>query len=160
MAAAGPGTALLAVCVPLVLSACTTLGPRLDAKPASIAWHATDFRVITRTLDGVERTLYTFMLVLQETQGSGITFTQLDYTTRHPGFALLPASERSAILWKLRPYGELRQLLYSSPCCPETHFGLQGRPAPAWHMRLTGTDDRGQPVRVAPVSTSKVTGSL
>src|SRR6266849_1094922 len=52
------------------------------------------------------RTLYTFMLVLEETQGSGITLTQLDSTTYHPGFAVLPASERTAILWKLRPYGE------------------------------------------------------
>jgi hypothetical protein len=35
-------------------------------------------RVITRTVDGAERTLYTFMLVLEETQGSGITLTQSD----------------------------------------------------------------------------------
>src|SRR5262249_34339541 len=98
-----------------------------------------------------ERTLYTFMLVLEETQGSGITLTQLDYTIYHPGFAVIPASERTAILWKLRPYGELRQLFYSSPCCFETRFGIlgiQGRLAPAWHILLTGTADHGQPVRV------------
>jgi hypothetical protein len=91
---------------------------------------------------------YTFMLVLEETQGSGITLTQLDYTTYPPGFAVLPASERTAILWKLRPYGELRQFFYSSPCCFEARFGLQGRLAPAWHILLTGTNDHGQPVRV------------
>jgi predicted aspartyl protease len=146
--ATGLGAALLAVCVPIVLTACTTLSPRLDAEPASIAWHATDFRVITRTIDGVERTLYTFMLVLEETQGSGITLTQLDYTTHYPGFALLPASERTAILWRLRPYGELRQLFYSSPCCSEAHFDRQGRLAPAWHILLTGSNNHGQPVRV------------
>ena len=147
--ATGLGTALLAVCVNIVLTACTTLSPHLDAEPASITWHATDFRVITRTLDGIERTLYTFMLVLEETQGSGITLTQLDYTTRHPGFALLPSSERTPILWKLRPYGELRQLFYSSPCCSEAHFGVRGRLAPAWHILLTGINDHGQPVHVA-----------
>jgi len=102
------GAALLAVCVTIVLTACTTPSPRRNAEPAPIAWQATDFRVITRTVDGVERTLYTFMLVLEETQGSGITLTQLDYTTSHPGFAVLPASERTAILWKLRPYGTKR----------------------------------------------------
>jgi predicted aspartyl protease len=146
--ATGLGTVLLAVCVPLVLTACTTLPPRLDAEPAPVAWHATDFRVITRTVDGVERSLYTFMLVLEETQGSGVTLTQIDYTTHHPGLALLPSSERTAILWKLQPYGERRQLFYSSPCCAETHFGIQGRLAPAWHILLTGTTEHGQPVRV------------
>jgi predicted aspartyl protease len=146
--ATGLSTALLAVCVHLVLTACTTLSPRVDPGSAPIAWQATDFRVITRTIDGVERTLYTFMLVLAETQGSGITLTQLNYTTHHPGFALLPAAERATILWKLRPYGELRQFFYSSPCCSEAHFGIRGRRAPAWHILLTGTNDHGQPVRV------------
>jgi len=146
--AAGLGAALLAVCVNVVLTACTLPSPRLDAEPAPIAWQATDFRVITRMVDGVERTFYTFLLVLEETQGNGITLTQLDYTTYHPGFAVLPASERTAILWKLRPYGELRQFFYSSPCCSGARFGIQGRLAPAWHILLTGTNDRGQPVRM------------
>src|SRR5262245_46666679 len=97
--AAGLGAALLAVCVHMVLTACTTSGPRIDGEPAPVTWQATDFRIITRTVDGVERTLYTFMLVLEETQGSGITLTQLDYTIYHPGFAVIPASERTAILW-------------------------------------------------------------
>ena len=144
----GLGAALLAVCVTIVLTACTTPSPRRDAEPASIAWQATDFRAITRTVDGVERTLYTFMLVLEETQGSGITFTQLDSTTYPPGFAVLPTSERTAIFWKLRPYGELRQFFYSSPCCFEARFGIQGRLAPAWHILLTGTNNHGQPVRL------------
>jgi hypothetical protein len=142
------GAALLAVCVNIVLTACTTPSPRRDAKPAPIVWQATDFRVITRTVHGAERTLYTFMLVLEETQGSGITLTQLDYTTYPPGFAVIPASERTAILWRLRPYGELRHFFYSSPCCLEARFGIQGRLAPAWHILLTGINDHGQPVRV------------
>jgi len=146
--ATGLGAALLAVCVPIVLTACTTPSPRHDAEPTPIAWQATDFRVITRMVDGVERTLYTFMLVLEETQGSGITLTHLDSTTYHPGFAVVPASERTAIRWELRPYGELRQLFYSSPCCFEARFGIPGRLAPAWHILLTGTNDHGQPVRV------------
>jgi hypothetical protein len=106
------GAALLAVWVNIVLTACTTLSPRRDAEPAPIVWQATDFRVITRMVEGVERTFYTFMLVLEETQGTGISLTQLDYTTHPPGFAVMPASERTAILWKLRPYGELRHFGY------------------------------------------------
>src|SRR5205823_10421010 len=58
----GVGAALLVVCVTIVLTACTTPSPRLDPEPASIAWHATDFRIITRTVDGVERTLYTVLV--------------------------------------------------------------------------------------------------
>ena len=42
----GVGAALLVVCVTIVLTACTTPSPRLDPEPASIAWHATDFRII------------------------------------------------------------------------------------------------------------------
>jgi predicted aspartyl protease len=142
------GVAFLAVCVHVVLISCTPLSPRLDGASVPVAWQATDFRVITRTVAGVERQLYTFMLVLEETQGSGITLTQLDYTTYHPGFDFIPASERTAILWKLRPYGELRQFFYSAPCCSEARFGIQGRLAPAWHILLTGTNHHGQLVRV------------
>jgi predicted aspartyl protease len=144
----GLGTALLAVCLNIMLTACTTPSPRRDAEPVPIAWQATDFRVITRMVDGVERALYTFMLVLEETQGRGIILTHLDSTTYHPGFAMLPASERTAIRWELRPYGELRQFFYSSPCCFEARFGIPGRLAPAWHILLTGTNDHGQPVRL------------
>src|SRR5262245_25044024 len=142
------GAALLAVCVTIVLTACTTPSPCRDAEPVPMVCQATDFRVITRTVDGAERTLYTFMLVLEETEGSGITLTQLDHTTYHPGFAGIPASEHTAVLWKLRPYGELRHVFYSSPCCFEARFGMQGRLAPSWHIRLTGINDHGQPVRV------------
>jgi predicted aspartyl protease len=146
--APGLGAAFLAVCVHIVLTACTTPRPHLNVEPAPIAWQATDFRVITRTVDGVERTFYTFLLVLEETQGRSITLTQLDATTYHPGVAMLPASERTAIAWELRPYGELRQFFYSSPCCFEARFGIPGRLAPAWHILLTGTNDHGQPVRL------------
>jgi hypothetical protein len=44
------GAALLAVCVTIVLTACTTPSPRRDAEPPPIAWQATDFRAITRTV--------------------------------------------------------------------------------------------------------------
>jgi hypothetical protein len=125
------GVAFLAVYMHVVLISCTTRSPRLDGEAAPVAWQATDFRVITRTVAGAERNLYTFMLVLEEMQGNGITFTQLDYTTYHPGFDFIPASERTAILWKLRPYGELQQFFYSAPCCFEARFGIPGRLAPA-----------------------------
>jgi hypothetical protein len=39
---------------------------------------------------------------------------QLDYITYPPGFAVIPASEHTAMLWKLRPYSELRQCVSSA----------------------------------------------
>ena len=40
--ATGLGAAFLAMWVNMVLTACTTPCPRLDAEPAPIAWQATD----------------------------------------------------------------------------------------------------------------------
>src|SRR5262249_40023285 len=81
-------------------------------------------------------------------QGRGFQVNQVGAIAYPSSFTVPPASEHSAILWKLRPYGELRHVFYSSPCCFEARFGLQGRLAPAWHILLTGTNDHGQSVRV------------
>lgn len=148
--AAGWRPALLAVCLSVMIMGCAAFGarPQLAGGHPGVAWQATDFRVMARTVDKAERELYTFTLVLEETQGSSITFTQLEHTIYHPGIDLIPASERTAIVWKLRPHSELRQLFYSSPYCPEARCTIRGRLTPWWNILLTGTDDQGQPVRV------------
>jgi len=142
--------ALLATCLGIMITGCAALTPpsRVASGHPAVAWQATDFRVIARTVDDADRELYTFTLVLEETQGSAITFTQLDYNIYHPGIDLIPTSERATIAWKLRPHSELRQLFYSSPYCSVARCTKSGRLTPWWHIRLTGTDDRGQPVRV------------
>ena len=142
--------ALLAVCLSVMITGCAALSPRprLASGHPSVAWQATDFRVVARTVDGAERELYTFTLVLDETQGSAVTFTQLDYTIYHPGINLIPASERTVIVWKLRPHSELRQLFYSSPYCSAARCATRGRLTPWWHILLTGTNDQGQPVHM------------
>jgi predicted aspartyl protease len=142
---------LLAVCLSLMITGCAALSsrPHVASGHPSVAWQATDFRVIARTVEGAERELYTFTLVLDETQGNAITFTQLEHTIYHPGVDRLPASERTAIAWKLRPHSELRQLFYSTPYCAAAHCSTQGRLTPWWHIVLTGSNDHGQPVRMA-----------
>src|SRR5262249_410227 len=136
--------ALLAIYLSVIIAGCAGLSPRpyLTGEHPSVAWQATDFRVVTRTVDGAERELYTFTLVLDETQGSAVTFTQLDYTIYHPGIDLIPASERAAIVWKLRPNSELRQLFYSAPSCSEARCTARGHLTPSWRILLTGTDDQ------------------
>lgn len=148
--ATGLGHALLAVCLSVMITGCTALSPnpRVESGHPSVLWQATDFRVSARTIDKAERQLYTFTLVLEETQGSAITFTQLDYSIYHPGIDRIPASERTAIVWKLRPHSELRQLFYSAPYCSEARCTTRGHLTPRWHILLTGTNDQGQPVRV------------
>lgn len=144
-------SALVAVCLSSMIMGCAALSsrPHLASGHPSVTWQATDFRVIARTVEGVERDLYTFTLVLDETQGNVITFTQLDHTIYHPGIDLVPASEHTTIAWKLRPHSEVRQLFYSSPHCAEARCTMRGHFTPWWHIVLTGSDDHGQPVRVA-----------
>lgn len=148
--ATGLRHALLAVCLSVMTMGCAAFGarPQLASGYPGVAWQATDFRVMARTVDEAERELYTFTLVLEETQGNALTFTQLEHTIYHPGIDLIPASERTGIVWKLRPHSELRQLFYSSPYCPEARCTPHGHLTPRWNILLTGTDDQGQPVRV------------
>src|SRR2546423_15396658 len=61
--------ALLAVCLSSMILGCAALSsrPHLASGHPSVTWQATDFRVIARTVEGAERDLYTFTLVLDET---------------------------------------------------------------------------------------------
>ena len=72
----------------------------------TIAWQVTDFRIVARSVQGTPRDLYTFTLVLQETQGSALTFRQVVSRLTHPSIPTLP--QQSSVLWQLRPRGELR----------------------------------------------------
>ena len=72
--AIGLRPALLAVCLSVMITGCAafSLRPYLASGHPGVAWQATDFRVMARTVDAAERKLYTFTLVLEETQGSSI----------------------------------------------------------------------------------------
>src|SRR5678815_5768873 len=66
----------------LVVLGTTMMGCTAYLKGISgpIAWQATDLRIIERSVSGADRDIYAFALVLEETQGSAITFTNLEYT--------------------------------------------------------------------------------
>jgi predicted aspartyl protease len=138
---------LLALGTALGVSGCA---PQLTGSSGALAWEVTDLRVVERSVAGTARDLYTFTLVLQETQGSAVTFTHLEQTVSQPSVNAVGEARHSSMLWKLRPHGELRQPFSfywycATGDCPNRQFIA---PAPWYNIRLTGTDARGQSVQV------------
>lgn len=145
----GSTRVLLVLWLAVVSGGCATLGARLDGVSGAIAWQATDLRVVERQVTGTTRELYVFTLVLKETQGLGVTFTHLAYTISQPGIDSVGETQQATIRWALHPRGELRHPLSSYIYCREVHCQDWGPIVPWWHIVLTGTDERDQPVRVA-----------
>src|SRR5215510_7495785 len=140
----------------LVVAALLALGvpgcaPQLTGHSGALTWEVTDLRIVERSVAGTARDLYTFTLVLQETQGSAVTFTHLEQIVSQPSVNAAGETQHSAVLWKLRPHGELRQSFSfywycATSDCPK---GQALAPAPWYNIRLTGTDEGGQSVQVA-----------
>jgi len=111
-----------------------------------IVWQVTDFRIVARSVQGIPRALYTFTLVIQETQGTAMTFQQVVSRLTHPSISTLP--QQSSVLWQLRPYGELRQP-FAFPLCATDACKQAAAMAPwSLDLALLGTDTRLQPLRV------------
>src|SRR5215472_1852760 len=91
----------------LVVTGCPEHQAHVTGASGPIAWQVTDFRIVVRSVQGTPRDLYTFTLVLQETQGIALTFRQVVSRLTHPSIPTLP--QQSTILWQLHPHGELRQ---------------------------------------------------
>ena len=111
----GPINPLVGVLVVLgtTMMGCTAY---LKGMSGPIAWQATDHRIIERSVSGADRDIYAFALVLEETQGSAITFTNLEYTVSQPG---------------LNPTGSPTTPRYSGSSAPVVNC--------ANHFRSTGT---------------------
>src|SRR5262245_30720780 len=135
----------------LVVLGTTIMGCTAYLKGTSgpVAWQATDLRLIERSVSGADRDIYAFSLVLAETQGSAITFTDLEYTVSQPDLNAAGVSYHSSILWKLRSRGELRQPFSFYWDCGARQCPNWVATAPWYSMVLTGTNAQGQPIRVA-----------
>ena len=136
---------LLMLCTGMAVSGCTAY---LKGVSGPVAWQATDLRVLERSVAGTERDIYAFTLVLEETQGAALTFTQLEYTVSQPGINPAGITRHSSILWKLRPRGEIRHPFSFYWYCTDFQCQDPGPTAPWYNLVLSGTDDRGQSVRV------------
>ena len=137
---------LLLLLVGAVVSGCASLSYQTSGESGPVTWHAEDLRVVQRTVAGAKRDIYTFTLALRETQGTGITFTQLDTTVHQLDIA--PVSSSLAGKWKLRPLGELRWPLSFYIYCMGFELCEEPNLFPSYEIVLTGTDTQGQPMRV------------
>jgi hypothetical protein len=113
-----------------------------------ITWSIAD---ATSAADPVgERYAYAFVLVLQEMQGTALTFTTLTYTV-YSGTATNPGAYEQTIqgTWKLRAHGRYRFPFTYTVTCPEGSGCVKLEPlAPTYYIVLTGTDSQEKPVRV------------
>jgi hypothetical protein len=90
------------------------------------------------------RDRYAFTLVLTETRGVGITYTEVRAEVYQSGPALsLPSVTRGH--WRMQPYGEIRVSFQGETRC---HGCTPGAGPSLWHFVFTGTDDRGDAVRL------------
>ncbi len=135
----------------VVVAGCAVRGVRTEEIRGPVTWRAENFRIIQRPIVGDatrdKGDHYMFTLVLREPHGTAITFTHIAWTVDQPN-TTSAASENTG-RWALRPHGELRLPFSAYFYCSESVCWETGALAPVYNIILTGTDDQGQPVRVA-----------
>ena len=140
----------LAMLLGVVLAGCATYWQAHTAGTSGpIAWSIADAQSAADRVG--ERYAYTFVLVLQETQGTPLTFTTLTYTVYSGSGGIQSGAQEQIIQGtsKLRAHGTLRMPFTYTATCPEGSGCIKLEPlAPTYHIVLTGTDSHDQPVRV------------
>jgi len=130
----------------LLVPACATLAPRIEGRSEILAWQATDLTLEQKTVEGRSLWFYTFELLLREARGTGLTFNEIETTLYQPGTTSWSARYRGT--WRLDANDQFRIPLGSTLACPPTSGGIcsgANVPIPLWRIRMSGTDDRGQP---------------
>lgn len=138
---------VLTVC--LFLSACATLTPRLEGRNEIVAWEATDLALTQKPVGDRGQWYYTFELIVREIRGTGFTFNEIETTIYQPGTTSWTGRYRG--VWRLDSNDQFRIPLTSTLTCHPTGGGMctgTTVPIPLWQIRMTGTDDRGQPAGV------------
>ena len=138
---------LMTVLLSLVVVSCATIGARTNGTSGSVVWQAIDLHLAPPSFLE-KRETYSFTLVLRETQGRAITFTQLNAKVHNAFGSFLVPWEKTG-RWQLAAHGELRFPLVSIRYCPYVQCRRPDPLAPEWSLDLTGTDAQGQPVRLA-----------
>ena len=114
-----------------------------------IVWYITDAKSESNLRE--ERYAYSFILVLQETQGTAITFTTMTYTIYSGTATTSGRGEWTRQgTWKLRAHGRYQFPFTYTVTCPEGSGCVKLGPlAPTYHIVLTGTDSQDKPVQVS-----------
>jgi len=141
---------LLVVLLGVIITGCATYWQaHTEGTSGPIAWSITD---ATSAADRVgERSAYTFVLVLQETQGTALTFTAMTYTVYSGSGGIQPGAHAQTIQGtaKLRAHGTLRVPFTYTATCPEGSGCVKLEPlAPTYHIVLSGTDSEDKPIQV------------
>ena len=136
----------LALLGSLLLAGCTTpVGVRTSGVSGPVDWRTTDFEWHPEAFG---EQVYTFTLLLRETQGRDVTFTQVA-AVLYNATDSLPAHWQRTGQWRLPAHGEVPIPLGSRRRCPYVKCWDSGPSlAPVWHLTLSGTDQGGQPVRL------------
>ena len=145
----------LAVLLGAVLTGCATMTYQLEGASGPVKWRVADKRIVRKIVGAGEgsrgmRDVYMFTLILQETQGTSIAFTQVEWTTS--GIDIETGSANQSVQWALQPYGQLHlPFSFFTYCHPAFTPSECGDPtlAPRNDYVFTGTDDQGRPVRLA-----------
>jgi len=130
-----------------LLSACATLGPRIQGETDLVAWQATDLRLEQRDVGGGRKLwYYSFGLLIRETRGTAITFNEIEWTIYQPGTASGTARYRGS--WKLDARDQFRIPLQSTLSCGFSFDFCTGTtvPIPLYQVIMRGTDERGRAV--------------
>jgi hypothetical protein len=130
----------------MMIAGCASLGVRTEGTSGPIAWHVTDLKSAAGPRDVLGT--YSFTLVLKETQGMPLTFTYRKDTISASNLTVLN-SEDQAINLRFRPHEERRfPLTFSWDCAGGMGDCIDpGSVAPRWTITLTGTDEKGTPVK-------------
>src|SRR5262245_5925912 len=141
---------LLAVLLGIVVTGCASYWKgQTEGTSGPIAWYISDAKSEANTRE--ERYEYFFVLVLQETQGTPLTFTTIS-TTRYSGTGgVSPGVDERTVqgTWKFQANGTRRFTYTYSVTCPEGSGCMKLGPlAPTYHIVLTGTDSQEKPVQV------------
>jgi hypothetical protein len=114
----------------------------------AVAWRATAFQRVPMTVHDRPGERYTFLLLLREQTGTGITFTRVTQTVS--AAAVQPMTVTQDGQWRLPPQGELQlpfRLVWSCPTLSEACSTAAG--PPHWHILLVGTTDYGEPMQLS-----------
>jgi hypothetical protein len=150
----------------VVLLGCAAFGPRIQGQTEVVAWQATDLKLEQRDGRGQSLWYYSFELLVQETRGRALTFSEIETTVYQPGTG--SSLQRYPGSWTLGARDQFRIPLQSTLYCHpgSTCFG-PNVPIPLWRIVMQGRDEQGAPVRAVidlslladppstPVSTSK-----
>jgi hypothetical protein len=141
---------LLAVLLGVIITGCATYWQaHTEGTSGPIAWYITDAKAAADRVG--ERYAYSFVLVLQETQGTSLTFTTLTYTVYSGSGGIQPGAGEQTIqgTWTLRAHGSSRLPFTYTAFCPEGSGCVKLEPlAPTYHIILAGTDSQDKPMRV------------